>query len=362
MGRAAAAPDRAYRDAAGRGGGASRLGRVDTHGGADPTPDVPEPVRDPGPQRRGDAAADGRGRAGGEQRGRAGAARPGAGGPPATATAAHPGAVPAQPVPPPNEPAAPDRPATARDLFGGAGRGAPGFGGAAGAPVDAAGAAGPAGPAERAGAAGGMGSAGPGGSAGSAGPVDPVDPAGSAGSPGRVGSGGRVGPGGAAGPGGADVAAERARRQRLLLGVGAGIVILLLAGGLGLGALLYARATTPRTDTPDATVDNYLRALLVDRSIVDSRTLACPNAGPLAAVEDLRDEALDREKEFPDSRVQISWGALATTTDGPDRVTVETDVSVMGIFDSQVRSRRVDTWRFGLLRDGGWRVCTAVKV
>ncbi|GGK11895.1 hypothetical protein GCM10010124_00650 [Pilimelia terevasa] len=160
----------------------------------------------------------------------------------------------------------------------------------------------------------------------------------------------------------ADPADGRWSRQRLWLGVGAGSVILLLAGGVGLGVVLYADATTPRTDTPDATVDNYLRALLVDRSIDAARDLACPQVGGLAAVEDLRDEAIDREREFPDGRVQITWGALATTPEGPGRVTVETDVSVMGVFDSQVRSRRVDTWRFGLVSDGGWQVCRAEKL
>lgn len=152
-------------------------------------------------------------------------------------------------------------------------------------------------------------------------------------------------------------------RQRLALGVGAGSVILALVGGLGIGALSYVRATAPRSDTPTTTVDTYLRTLLVERDIPAARALTCGDDEQLAAIEDIRDEAVDRERVFPHAQVRVSWGAIAAGGDpAADRVTVETDITVMGVVDGKMRSRRVETWRLTVAEENGWRVCAAHKL
>ncbi|GAA2518887.1 hypothetical protein [Pilimelia columellifera] len=150
-------------------------------------------------------------------------------------------------------------------------------------------------------------------------------------------------------------------RQRVLLGVLAGAVILMLVGGLGVAVTLWDRANPPAASVPDAAVDNYLRVLLVDRDLPASRELACPDVARLAAIEDLLDEARDREREFQVA-VRVSWGALAVSQDGAALASVETDLTVAGLAEGQVRSSSVESWRFGLIWDGQWRVCGANPV
>ena len=151
-------------------------------------------------------------------------------------------------------------------------------------------------------------------------------------------------------------------RQRLLLGVLAGAVILLLVGGVGVGLVLWDRAAAPTamvtavvpvSGQPEVAADHYLRALLLRRDKVVARRLACGDAARLSAVEDLLDAAMDSERAAG-SRVLFSWVPPATTSESTVRATVETTLSIDG---AAAVERPVQRWRFGLIWDGQWRVC-----
>ena len=78
----------------------------------------------------------------------------------------------------------------------------------------------------------------------------------------------------------------RNRRLRLFLALGAGIVALLCLGGVGVFISLYDEATEIRRTAPDAVVDGYLRAYLVNRNEDETKLYTCAAGGDFAAIQD----------------------------------------------------------------------------
>ena len=148
-------------------------------------------------------------------------------------------------------------------------------------------------------------------------------------------------------------APRRTRPLRLFLTVAAGVVVLLCLGGLGVAVTLYDRATTLQHEDPDIVLSNYLRAFLIEKNDTRAGSLTCGNASELAPIHEFRQDVENRERSF-NVGIMISWGSLTVASDGEDRV-VTTDLT-RSVSNAQ---QAVETWRFRLVEEGGWKVCAA---
>ena len=153
---------------------------------------------------------------------------------------------------------------------------------------------------------------------------------------------------------------SRNRKLRLWLAMGAGILTLLCVGGIGVFISLYDEATEIQRSEPDAVVDGYLRAFLMNRDDKETALFTCSSGAALGSMTTLRDEFKQREDEFGVS-VVVTWTALVVSGSGDTR-DVATDLTIAGTSNGQVRSRRTESWTLGLVDQNGWRVCSAEKV
>jgi hypothetical protein len=140
-----------------------------------------------------------------------------------------------------------------------------------------------------------------------------------------------------------------------------GIVALLCLGGAGVVALLYNNSTKIERSAPDAVVDNFLRAYLVDRDDKEASLYECKAGGNFAALSTLRAEMVTREKSF-DVKVSVTWGALAVSDVDATHRDVAASLTISGASNGNVVSRRTEQWTIGVVDESGWRTCAAVKV
>jgi hypothetical protein len=140
-----------------------------------------------------------------------------------------------------------------------------------------------------------------------------------------------------------------------------GIVALLCLGGAGVVALLYNDATKIERSAPDAVVDSFLRAYLVDRDDKEASLYECKSGGSFAALASLRAEMVTREKDF-DVKVSATWGALAVSDVDSAHKDVAASLTISGASNGDVVSRRIEQWTIGVIDESGWRACTATKV
>jgi hypothetical protein len=152
----------------------------------------------------------------------------------------------------------------------------------------------------------------------------------------------------------------RNRRLRLWLAMVLGIVVLLCLGGVGVAISLYDGATKIQRSEPDAVVDSFLRAYLMNRDDKEVALFTCKTGLDLAAIAALRSEFVTREKEF-DVKVVVTWGTLTVSNTGPKSRSVATDLIIAGTKNGDTQSRRTETWSFGVVDQDGWRVCSAAK-
>jgi hypothetical protein len=150
----------------------------------------------------------------------------------------------------------------------------------------------------------------------------------------------------------------RKRRLRTVLAVVAGVLALVCVGGGIVGFVLYDRATAPDRSAPDVVVDNYLRALLVDRDDTKAQEFGCPGRTELASLRALRDDLIEREKRF-NATISVSWGALRAQQSG-DVASVEVDLIISAHVDGVSQSDR-QGWVFETRRSDGWGVCAAER-
>ncbi|WP_369795903.1 hypothetical protein [Actinoplanes sp. N902-109] len=134
-----------------------------------------------------------------------------------------------------------------------------------------------------------------------------------------------------------------------------GIMALLCLGGVGVFISFYDEATKIERKAPDAVVDSFLRAYLVNRDDKEASLFTC-NSGPdLSRLEAFRTDIESREQRFSIG-IRVDWTSLAVATvDG--KTTVSTDIRRM-ISDGSERTS--DGWQFPMVDDDGWRVCGAV--
>lgn len=142
--------------------------------------------------------------------------------------------------------------------------------------------------------------------------------------------------------------------------MGAGVLALLCLGGIGVFISLYDEATEIKRTEPDAVVDGFLRAFLVNRDDQEESLFVCRSGADMTPLAALRDEIVQREANF-DVTVVVTWDSLIVTGEGDERRAVSTDLTIAGTSNGQTQSRRVESWTFGVVDDDGWRVCSADK-
>ena len=157
-------------------------------------------------------------------------------------------------------------------------------------------------------------------------------------------------------PGGA--ATPPSRRLHLSLAIVAGMIGLLCMGGIGMAYALYDKATAPDRSAPDVAVDNYLRALLIERDDVKARLFLC-RSPQVSALEQLRDDLQMRERKH-EATISIHWGRLDARVDGESAV-VTTELK-MTAFVGDAAPTEFQRWTFETRQEDGWRVCAATRV
>jgi hypothetical protein len=145
-----------------------------------------------------------------------------------------------------------------------------------------------------------------------------------------------------------------------VLAVVGGVLALLCLGGIGITFVLYDDATKIDRGSPDAAVDNYLRAFLVDRDDSQAALFRCQSPTNLTTLAALRDEMIAREKEF-DVKVSVSWSSLAVKNVNATLSSVDASLVIAGSSNGQARSRRTEQWTFEVVDQDGWRVCGAAE-
>ncbi|MEV4346633.1 hypothetical protein AB0J83_19405 [Actinoplanes sp. NPDC049596] len=146
-------------------------------------------------------------------------------------------------------------------------------------------------------------------------------------------------------------------RRRLWLAVGAGIFALLCIGGIGVFVLLYDKETKIDRAEPDAVVDSFLRAYLINRDDQRASLYQCKSGGDFQAIADYRADIVAREKQFSVG-IRVNWSTFTVQKNG-----AEGEVTTDLIKTATDQSGRVsESWSFGVVDDSGWRVCSTTKI
>ena len=163
------------------------------------------------------------------------------------------------------------------------------------------------------------------------------------------------------GPGPAPASGRRTGRRRL--GIVALVVLGVLAavcfGGLGFAYLVYDRATQPDRSTPTLAVRQYVDSTFANRDPGRAKLFTC-GSPHLQDVQNLLSDLKAREKRFNIS-ITVSLADMDSTTRGTSG-TVEADLRIDTPESDGGLSRSSQRWRFGVVRESGWRVCDAHKI
>ncbi len=132
---------------------------------------------------------------------------------------------------------------------------------------------------------------------------------------------------------------------------------LLCLGGVGVFISYYDEETKIERTEPDAVVDNFLRAYLVNRDDQEAALFTCGSSPDLTNINAFRSGIQSREQRFSIS-IRVEWGSLSVAPEG-NVTTVSTDIR-RTIADGS--ERLTDTWKFTVVDEDGWRVCGAVPL
>jgi len=137
----------------------------------------------------------------------------------------------------------------------------------------------------------------------------------------------------------------------------AGILALLCLGGVGVIVSLYDGATEIKRSAPDAVVDNFLRAYLVNRDDKRAALYMCKSGGNFDQIAAYRTDIATREKDFSVG-IRVTWSSFTVATQG-DKGTISTEL----IKTTTDQSGRLgNRWQFDLVDRDGWRVCGASQL
>ncbi|XVV12415.1 hypothetical protein ACQP2X_47770 [Actinoplanes sp. CA-131856] len=126
---------------------------------------------------------------------------------------------------------------------------------------------------------------------------------------------------------------------------------------MGVFVLLYDKETKIERAEPDAVVDNFLRAYLVNRDDDRAKLYQCKSGGEFQQITDYRSDILAREKQFSVG-INVGWSTFIVQVNGSVGE-VTTDL-VKTASDSS--GRVSEPWNFRVVDEDGWRVCGASKV
>jgi len=149
----------------------------------------------------------------------------------------------------------------------------------------------------------------------------------------------------------------RPRRGRLILAITAGITALLCLGGVGVVVSVYDKATEIKRSAPDAVVDDFLRAYLVNRDDQRASLYQCKTGGDFSQIESYRSDIVSREKKFSVG-IRVTWTTFTVQTNG-NNGTVITDLIKTTADQS---GRLSNQWKFVVVDQDGWRVCGAAPI
>jgi hypothetical protein len=145
--------------------------------------------------------------------------------------------------------------------------------------------------------------------------------------------------------------------MRFWLAMGLGIVALLCLGGVGVVVSLYDGATEIKRSEPDAVVDSFLRAYLVNRDDKEVALYTCKAGGSFSQLEAFRADIVSREKQYT-MGIRVSWTSLTVSTESGQTI-VSTQIR-RAISDGSESTS--DGWEFQLADEDGWRVCGASEL
>ena len=145
--------------------------------------------------------------------------------------------------------------------------------------------------------------------------------------------------------------------SRRAFGVKAGVGV---AAVLGLGAaaavlILPAHAT----DTPELVLRHYLQATLVDHDATAAAVLTCQTP-QLDVIEQWEQDLAAREQRYDLPPLHVDVSTFTASRTGR-QVTATTKIAVSLIVDGQLQQRLTRAYTFGLLKHGGWKVCSAAE-
>lgn len=150
---------------------------------------------------------------------------------------------------------------------------------------------------------------------------------------------------------------RRSNRPRLILALLAGVMAILCLGGAGVVFLIYDQATEIKRTAPDAVVDSFLRAYLVNRDDQEASLYQCKSGGDFSEIAAFRSDIVSRESQYSIG-INVTWTSLTVST-AAGETTVSTDIR-RAISDGSESTS--DSWRFAMVDQGGWRVCGATQV
>lgn len=133
----------------------------------------------------------------------------------------------------------------------------------------------------------------------------------------------------------------------------------MLAGGAAAGGALlltYHEATKIDRSNPEVVLIRYLDATFERKDSAIAGLYTCSNPKDLAPITSLREELDKREKDFGVT-VHVTSNRMTT-----EQSAVITDLTISGSRDGNITSRRVETWRFRMADENGWRVCGAERI
>jgi hypothetical protein len=129
-------------------------------------------------------------------------------------------------------------------------------------------------------------------------------------------------------------------------------------GGLGVGYVLYYKASEPDRSTPSVAVDQYLDAVLNQRNDQRAALFSCRGVHD-GQLRDLLKDLKDRENRFSIT-IAPSWENFEVSTQG-GRASVALDLRLSTTVDG-IAQREVQRWEFGVEDGSGWRVCSAKRI
>ena len=145
--------------------------------------------------------------------------------------------------------------------------------------------------------------------------------------------------------------------MRLWLALVGGVMALLCLGSVGVVVSLYDNATKIKRSAPDAVVDNFLGAYLVNRNDDEAALYECKSGGNFEAIAAFRADVTSREKSFSVG-IRVSWSSFTVSTTG-NRGTVTTDLTKSTSDGTETITK---PWQFNMVDLDGWRVCGATQL